>query len=188
MRYPDAHKTQTRQRIVAMAALRFRAEGLAGVGIANLMADLGLTHGGFYAHFDSKEQLVATACSQALQQLNQHWRQLLEQAAPGECMAALASDYLSPAHRDLPDSGCALAALAGELARQGVTVRQRVAGELEAILATLAHARQRDGQPDSALADLAMMVGSLSLARLIDDAALSQQLLQQARERLVASK
>ncbi|QEL57083.1 TetR/AcrR family transcriptional regulator [Chromobacterium paludis] len=188
MRYPDSHKAQTRQRIVAMAALRFRAEGLANVGIANLMADLGLTHGGFYAHFDSKEQLVAAACGEALRQQNQQWRQRLEAAAPGDGLAALASDYLSPAHRDLPDSGCALAALGDELARQGAAVRRQIGEEVRALLATLDQARQKDGRSGEALTDLALMMGSLALARLIDEPELSQRLLRQARERLANEK
>ncbi|POZ63617.1 TetR/AcrR family transcriptional regulator [Chromobacterium alticapitis] len=188
MRYPDSHKARTRQRIVAMAALRFRAEGLASVGIANLMADLGLTHGGFYAHFDSKEQLVAAACGEALRQQNRQWLQKLDETAPGSCLDAVATDYLSPAHRDLPDSGCALAALGDELARQSAAVRQSITMELQALLDTLEQARQRDGRNGEALTDLALMVGSLALARLVDDPALSLRLLQQARDRLVAGQ
>ena len=100
MRYSSSHKTETRQRILTMAALRFRAEGVANVGIANLMADLGLTHGGFYAHFHSKDDLVAQSCRQALLDMNEIWQAQLEQAPSGAGVKRLAKDYLSAAHRD----------------------------------------------------------------------------------------
>ena len=100
MRYSSSHKTETRQRILTMAALRFRAEGVANVGIANLMADLGLTHGGFYAHFHSKDDLVAQSCRQALLDMNEIWQAQLEQAPSGAGVKRLAKDYLSAAHQD----------------------------------------------------------------------------------------
>ncbi|UTH76062.1 TetR/AcrR family transcriptional regulator [Chromobacterium sp. IIBBL 290-4] len=184
MRYPSDHKAEIAQRIVSIAALRFRAEGLAQVGIANLMADLGLTHGGFYAHFGSKEELVAAACGEALRQQNDRWRQLLAQAPAGEGLAAVTDAYLNIEHRDFPDSGCALAALAGELARQGAPVRGRIAGEVGQLTATLAQARAQDGKEGDALLDLALMVGCLALARLVNDADRSRQLLESARARL----
>ncbi|AUH53211.1 TetR/AcrR family transcriptional regulator [Chromobacterium sp. ATCC 53434] len=180
MRYPDSHKAQTRRRIVAMAALRFRAEGLANVGIANLMADLGLTHGGFYAHFPSKEALVAAACGEALEQMRRHWRTQLPLADNGACVATLASDYLSPGHRDFPDSGCVAAALAGELARQGPTVRQRFSDGLLPLLALLEEARRRDGKGLRPTVALALMVGALTLSRAVSDPALSQRMLDEA--------
>ncbi|MFB9169348.1 TetR/AcrR family transcriptional regulator [Chromobacterium piscinae] len=186
MRYPDSHKAQTRRRIVAMAALRFRAEGLAGVGIANLMADLGLTHGGFYAHFSGKDELVAAACGEAQRQMAEQWRPLLENSADGGCLAALADHYLSPAHRDFPDSGCAAAALAGEIARQDAGVRRTFAAGLGPLLAQLEDARRRDGAGPSPEASLAMMVGALLLARAVPDAELSQRFLDEARAALRA--
>ncbi|AXE35120.1 TetR/AcrR family transcriptional regulator [Chromobacterium phragmitis] len=188
MRYPDSHKAQTRRRIVAMAALRFRAEGLAGVGIANLMADLGLTHGGFYAHFAGKDELVAAACGEALRQMAQQWRQRLESAADGTRLAALAEDYLSPTHRDFPDSGCAAAALAGEIARQNPAVRRDFASGLEPLMAILDDARRLDGGGMAPEASLALMVGALLLARAVPDAELSRRFLDQARAALAAQR
>ncbi|MBA8737051.1 TetR/AcrR family transcriptional regulator [Chromobacterium violaceum] len=186
MRYPDTHKAQTRRRIVAMAALRFRAEGLSSVGIANLMADLGLTHGGFYAHFAGKDELVAAACAEALRQMADQWRSRLERSEDGGCLAALAEHYLSPAHRDFPDSGCAAAALAGEISRQDAGVRRSFAAGLEPLLALLDEARLRDGSGPSPEASLAMMVGALLLARAVPDAGLSQRFLDEARAALRA--
>ncbi|OHX12321.1 TetR/AcrR family transcriptional regulator [Chromobacterium sphagni] len=185
MRYPASHKLQTRRRIVAMASLRFRAEGLAQVGIANLMADLGLTHGGFYAHFASKEALIAAACGEALEQMNRHWRQQLADSRDGGCLAALAGQYLSPAHRDFCDSGCLTAALAGELARQGPEVRQRFTDGLQPMLDTLDEARRRDGTGPAPLVGLALMVGALLLARTVSDSGLSQRILDEARAALL---
>ncbi|OBU86217.1 TetR/AcrR family transcriptional regulator [Chromobacterium subtsugae] len=184
MRYPGSHKLQTRRRIIAIASLRFRAEGLAHVGIANLMADLGLTHGGFYAHFSGKDALIAAACCEAQEQMNRHWRQQLAEAADGACLAALAEQYLSPAHRDFPDSGCVAAALAGELARQGPAVRRRFTDGLLPMLETLEEARRRDGAGPPPLASLALMVGALLLARAVSDDELSQRMLDEARAAL----
>ncbi|WP_230369930.1 TetR/AcrR family transcriptional regulator [Paludibacterium denitrificans] len=94
MRYQPQHKAETHRRLLDMAALRFRAEGLANVGIANLMADLGLTHGGFYAHFDSKQQLVAEASQQAILALAADWQQRLAHPPDGQRHAG----------RQLPDA------------------------------------------------------------------------------------
>lgn len=185
MRYSSSHKTETRQRILTMAALRFRAEGVANVGIANLMADLGLTHGGFYAHFHSKDDLVAQSCRQALLDMNEIWQAQLEQAPSGAGVKRLAKDYLSAAHRDFPDSGCAAAALAGELARHDKPTRQAFSEGLQALLHTLRQAQQCDTAAGSrpALAPeacLALMVGALLLSRATADEVLSDRLLQTA--------
>ncbi|OQS36189.1 TetR/AcrR family transcriptional regulator [Chromobacterium haemolyticum] len=185
MRYSSTHKTETRQRIMTMASLRFRAEGVANVGIANLMADLGLTHGGFYAHFHSKDDLVAQSCRQALLDMNEIWQVQLEQAPSGAGLKRLAKDYLSAAHRDFPDSGCAAAALAGELARHDKATRQAFSEGLQALLHTLRQAQQCDTAAGArpALAPeacLALMVGALLLSRAISDETLSDRLLKSA--------
>ncbi|OWY38125.1 TetR family transcriptional regulator [Xenophilus sp. AP218F] len=183
MRYRPQHKAETRQRIVAMAGLRFRAEGVNSVGIANLMADLGLTHGGFYTHFANKEQLVAAACQQAMQEMELRWREYLAEERNGSALARLADDYLSPAHRDFPDSGCVAAALGGELARQSREVRRAFSCGLRQLLDTLGEAQAADSALPAS-ASLALMVGALLLARAVDDDELSARLLREARQAL----
>ncbi|MDF0604062.1 TetR/AcrR family transcriptional regulator [Neisseriaceae bacterium TC5R-5] len=172
-----------------MAAVRFRAEGLVNVGIANLMADLGLTHGGFYTHFNSKEDLVAQACLYALQSMNAQWQTQLALSDDGKCLARLIDDYLTTAHRDFPDSGCVVAALAGELARHDKGSRQLFGEGISALLSTLQQASSRDvaagNQRLSATACLALMVGALQLSRAVKDEDLSKRFLQEARSALL---
>lgn len=192
MRYQPQHKAETHRRLLDMAALRFRAEGLANVGIANLMADLGLTHGGFYAHFDSKQQLVAEASQQAILGLAADWQQRLAHPPAGQTASAtLAASYLTRAHRDFPDSGCILAALGSELARQSKPVRQAVTAGLAQQLAVLSAANEQDrarGEANAlpATAQLALMVGALLLSRLVTDEALSDRIVDDARHALRA--
>ncbi|NWK77881.1 TetR/AcrR family transcriptional regulator [Aquitalea sp. LB_tupeE] len=189
MRYDKQHKTAIRQRILDMATLRFRSEGIAAVGIANLMADLGLTHGGFYWHFKDKEDLVAQACQQAMQSIDQQWQQQMQLAAPGGKRLSVAQHYLSIQHRDFPDTGCVAAALAGELCRHTPATREAFTASLQQQLATLDSAARQDGSPsETALTpgtQLSLMVGAMLLARAVTDPVLSSQLLAEA-EALVA--
>ena len=184
MRYSKQHKAAIWQQIVDMAALRFRSEGIAAVGIANLMADLGLTHGGFYWHFKDKEELVSQVCLQAMQHMDEQWQQQREQAAPGLQRLQVAQHYLSILHRDFPDTGCIAAALAGELSRQGRQARQAFTVGLNQQLATLAVASQQDEAAGaaalSAEAQLCLMVGAVLLSRSVTDPELSNRLLSQA--------
>jgi TetR/AcrR family transcriptional repressor of nem operon len=118
MRYHPDDKEKTRQRILRVAARRFRSEGLQGVGIANLMADLGMTHGGFYAHFIDKEALVTATCTEAFSAQQRYWDKLLAQHPGEHALRTLIGDYLSSQHRDHPETGCFAAALASEMARR----------------------------------------------------------------------
>ena len=189
MRYDKQHKTAIRQRILDMATLRFRSEGIDSVGIANLMADLGLTHGGFYWHFKDKEDLVAQACQQAMQSSNQQWQQHMQLAASGGKRLAFAQHYLSIQHRDFPDTGCVAAALAGELSRHTPATRQAFTTGLQQQLTTLEAAAGQDGASSTTSltpgAQLSLMVGALLLSRAVTDPALSSQLLAEA-EALIA--
>lgn len=185
MRYDKQHKAAIRQRVLDMASMRFRAEGIAAVGIANLMADLGLTHGGFYWHFKDKEDLVAQVCLQAMQHTDSQWQQQLAQTRPGQQQLAVARHYLSVQHRDFPDTGCVAAALAGELSRRSPLARQAFTAGLQQQLDTLGLAASQDGStPDAGLTpavQLSLMVGALLLSRAVTDAELSSRLLQEAQ-------
>src|SRR5437867_3088338 len=136
MGHSRAEKTETHEKIVALAAKRFREKGLAGIGIAELMNEAGLTVGGFYKHFGSRDELVAEAVGRALGR----WRRKLEAAAAGGSRVtyqSLVKDYLSEAHRDRPGTGCPVGALAGEIARTGKRTRTLVAREVKDSIALL---------------------------------------------------
>src|SRR5438309_11307963 len=134
MRHSKAEKAKTHKRIVAIASKRFREEGLAGVGIADLMKEAGLTVGGFYKHFDSRDDLVAEAVGSALGA----WKRQVDAAASGGppvTYESLVDDYLSEAHRDQPGTGCPVVALAGDIAssdkRTRAVVTRQIREDLE---------------------------------------------------------
>jgi TetR/AcrR family transcriptional regulator, transcriptional repressor for nem operon len=118
MRYPAEHKQQTRERIVRAAARRFRSRGGEGAGIGDLMRDLRLTHGGFYRHFDSKEDLFAEAFERGLKEIGDRVTKAIERAPPGGELKALINAYLDIEHCNDVSGGCPVAALASEVARR----------------------------------------------------------------------
>ncbi|HQT46947.1 MAG: hypothetical protein B7X08_03095 [Acidocella sp. 20-63-7] len=183
MRFEKGHKEQTRQRIVETAARRFRKEGLEAVGIAGLMADAGLTHGGFYAHFASKEHLVRAALNEALDQNQTRRAKALEQAPSGpEALEALVRLYLRPAHRDTPERGCAVATLIAEVARHEQETRAvlsaRLASLLNQIASTLPAEMTADEKERRAIGIFGVMLGTLQMARVVTDMALSDRILE----------
>ena len=127
MRYEPEHKTRTRDRIVQNAARKFRAEGMSGPGVASVMKASGLTVGGFYKHFRSKDELLAEAIAQAFSDSEKVYASL--QNVPREDRwKEIVRLYLSPEHCDHPDTGCPVAALAPEIARAKLSIRKRIAG------------------------------------------------------------
>jgi TetR/AcrR family transcriptional regulator, transcriptional repressor for nem operon len=126
MRYPVEQKAKTHQKIVAAAARSFRQRGCESNGIARLMKELGLTHGGFYRHFESKEDLYAEAVARGFEEVADRMVAAAESAPTGQELHAMIERYLSVEHLNDPGTGCVLAALAPELARQPVRVRARI--------------------------------------------------------------
>src|SRR5438309_6694837 len=122
MKVTREEAARNRERIVEAAARRFRERGFDGIGVAEVMKEAGLTHGGFYGHFASKEDLMAEACALALTRSRELWSRRA-QAAGGEPLPALAHLYLSTRHRDDPGRGCLVASLGADAARQGEGVR-----------------------------------------------------------------
>src|SRR6202048_1240344 len=102
MRYSREHKLETHARIVKNASVRLREQGAHGIGVSDLMKDAGLTHGGFYAHFDSREALVIEAFAYAMDRSTDRWRQLAGQAAPDQRLSTIVDSYLTTVHRDDP--------------------------------------------------------------------------------------
>ena len=178
-RYGKEHKQATRRRIIDTAGRRFKRDGIDGSGIATLMADAGLTNGAFYAHFASKEDLVATALAEQLR--DQH--ESLSVLAPGRAgVEQYVRDYLSIQHRDNPDDGCPSAALLDEIGRCTDTTKQIYTDGVLAMIDDVA-ARLAPDDPQSArvktLSVFAMMVGTLQLSRALADRQLADAVLDQ---------
>jgi TetR/AcrR family transcriptional regulator, transcriptional repressor for nem operon len=177
-RYGTEHKEETRQRIIQTAGRRFKQDGIDGSGIATLMKDAGLTNGAFYAHFGSKEDLVAAvvAAEMGVQAAN------FAALAPGRVgLADFVHQYLSPEHRDNPNLGCPSAALLDEVGRCADVTKRAYTDGAEAILAEIA-TRLAPENPRSArgtaLSLYTMMIGTLQLARAVTDQRLSDEVLE----------
>lgn len=174
---------QNREKVVQAAARLFRERGIDGVGVAELMQSVGLTHGGFYGQFGSKEELVAEACAWAFERSVAKWKRAAAEH-PQDATGAIADSYLASAHRDHPGAGCAAAALAGDMAREGVHARQAftqgVRDLVDVIAATRGEAAAAERQR-TALAAFSTMVGAVILARAVDDAELADAILAAAR-------
>ncbi len=174
-------KERTRERIVQAAARALRREGFEGVGVAEIMREAGLTHGGFYSHFDSREALLVEALDAAAGESIA----LLEGSAgdPSEHVAKLIDVYLSDAHAEHPELGCTLAALGSETCRQSSKVREVATRRLSQGLGLIE--RQLPGTPaerrDRARALIATLVGSLMISRLVTDAELGRSFRKAAR-------
>ncbi|MFD4603933.1 TetR/AcrR family transcriptional regulator [Streptomyces sp. NPDC058464] len=175
----QADKAASHARIVDRAAARFRRDGVNGVGVAELMKEAGLTHGGFYRHFASRDDLVAEAVEHALEQGNQ-W--FLTTAARGgqQAFTTIVDDYLSTAHRDAPQDGCAVAALPQDVSRADDRTRAAYGRQVESYLSILAGlASGDDPAADRRQAFLALsaMVGAIAMARAVGDPELSTEIL-----------
>src|ERR1700704_5384476 len=138
MRYSREHKLETHARIVKKASVQLREKGAHGVGVADLMKDAGLTHGGFYAHFDSREALVVEAFAHAMDRSTERWRKLAEQTPLEKRLAMIVDSYLTPGHRDDPGHGCAIPTLGAEIARESPKTRRAFAVKLEQMIDMLA--------------------------------------------------
>jgi TetR/AcrR family transcriptional repressor of nem operon len=185
MRYSREHKLETHARIVRKASVRLREKGAHGIGVADLMKDAGLTHGGFYAHFDSREALVIEAFTHAMDRSIERWRKLADQTPPEKRLAMIVNTYLTPLHRDDPGHGCSVPALGAEIARESPKTRRAFAGRLEQMIDTLA--AQLPGVPrkaarKQAMAAIATMMGTLVLARVAGSGDFSEELLGAGRD------
>jgi len=181
MRYSQDHKAQTYQRIVKEASARFRRDGIGATGLQPLMKALGLTHGGFYAHFKSKDELVETALRDASEQSAERSINAFAQEKPLEAFIDL---YLSKAHSQQPDLGCPLPTMAAELGQRGqpsAIADENINAHLARITAALGGGVEAEAQ---AVLMISTMVGALTLSRTVQDEALSERILSTAREAL----
>jgi TetR/AcrR family transcriptional repressor of nem operon len=179
MGHSKAEKAQTHKRIVKIASKRFREDGLAGVGIAEVMKEAGLTVGGFYKHFDSRDDLVAEAVSSAFG----GWKRRVDAAVSGGppvSYAKLIDDYLSEAHRNHPGTGCAFSALAAEIARSDKRTRalasEQIRNDLQ-LLTGLVPGKDRRAARSKAILTMSALAGAMALARAVSDKELSLEIL-----------
>lgn len=174
---------RNREKVVDAASRLFRARGVDGVGIGEVMRECGLTHGGFYNQFGSKEALAAEACATSLANSAIRWRTIAAEAGKGDVPTAIAANYLSARNRDAPETGCALIALGPDAARRGGDLAGAFRQGFEELTAILQQSGP-DMDRQEALARMAQMVGAMVLARGVADQALSDEILAAARHAL----
>ena len=182
MGYSKSDKAETHTRIVSVAAKRFRELGLEGIGVADVMKEAGVTVGGFYKHFGSRDELVVEALAAAFKDLDV-WE---EHTAD---MAHLLQNYLTEAHRDAPGTGCAMGALLGDMTRGSKSARalytERVKRSL-VFFGSLLPSSQRSDKRGRALLILSALLGAINLSRAVSDPDLSREILHGVREELIS--
>jgi TetR/AcrR family transcriptional repressor of nem operon len=190
MRYEPEHKKQTRDRIVRNAARKLRAEGMSGPGVASVMKASGLTVGGFYKHFRSKDELLADAIAMGFSEFGGKAHALLKNVPRQDWWKEIVRWYLSPEHCDHPDTGCPVASLAPDIVRAKLTIRRRIASQVKGLVeewvefmpgATAAE-RERNF-----LVIFSAMAGAVSTARLFTEPAERQKVLANVRDYLLRS-
>lgn len=177
MRYSQDHKAQTHRRIIKEASVRFRRDGIGATGLQPLMKALNLTHGGFYAHFKSKDELVEKALQAAAAELDAHCERLFSQERPLE---AFIDSYLSEWHQTSPDQGCPLTTMSSEMGLRGQNSRTTD----EVLNARLKQVETALGNPNAGEQSLVLMstlVGALVLARSVESAELATRILDVVR-------
>ena len=175
-----AHKARTRARIIEAAARAFRERGVEQVGIAEVMRDAGLTHGGFYAHFPNKDALVAEAAMRGLDDSRRAFVAAAAEANPESPLREVIRRYVSRSHRDFPADGCATPALASEIAREPQEVRTAFTEGLDEFVVALMDyvpGATPEARRDAALVVIASMSGAVALSRAINDPTVSDRVL-----------
>ncbi len=185
-----AAKEASHERIVVAAARAIRRSGYDGTGVADIMKEAGLTHGAFYAHFTSREAMLAEAASRACAESAALAADVIASVPPEQALAAMLGTYLSQEHLEQVELGCPLAALGSETSRQAPEVRRVTTRHIKAMIDLVARQSPDWGQPgahERALVTLATMVGTLLLARAVDEPALSNSLCEAALKHLASA-
>jgi TetR/AcrR family transcriptional regulator, transcriptional repressor for nem operon len=189
-RAASGRKEATHERIVEAAARAIRRSGYGGAGVAEIMKDAGLTHGGFYAHFPSREAMLAEAADRAGAESLATSARVAAAAPPEQALEALVRAYLSKAHVEGIEWGCPVVALGSEMPRQAPEVRRSATRRIKEMIDLVARQSPDWGQPgahERALVTVATMVGTVLLARAVDDPRLSDALLEATRKQLAPS-
>lgn len=186
-----SRKEATHERIVAAAARAIRRRGYEAAGVAEIMKDAGLTHGGFYAHFASREAMLAEAADRAGAEATAFSERIAASAPPSKALESVLQAYLSRAHVEEIERGCPVVALGSELPRQSPEVRRAATRRIKEMIDGVARHSPDWGQPgahEDALVTVSTMVGALLLARAVDDPALSDALRKAAVKHLSPEK
>lgn len=189
MRYGPEHGEKTRQRVVKIAAAQMRKHGPDGVGVAEVMGRAGLTHGGFYAHFQSKDDLIAAAVTRMFEESRERFREWTAGKARPDALRAYINAYVSKEHRDRPERGCAIAALSSDIHRQGSKARAAYDAGITGLSNAIATLLPEDDDAKRralSLSMLAEMTGAVAAARAVGDEKLSDEILASARRSLRA--
>jgi len=190
MRYKPGHKAAIHQRIVQDASGRVRAEGLNGAAVAAVMRDAGLTHGGFYKHFGSKDDLLLASLRQAFREIEGILVHAAEQSAPGQAWKAIVKTYLRPEFCEHPERGCPLAALAPELTRVDKEMKPQIVAELVNYKTRMVRFMPGLSYGDKERAFFAIfstMIGAVQIARMLPDFAMREKVLGSTRDFLLRS-
>ena len=190
MRYRPEHKVETHQKIVKDASRRIRAEGITGTAVSAEMRDAGLTHGGFYKHFGSKDELFMESLSEAFQEIADRLAHTGEQSQPETAWKAIVKTYLSLEYCDHVEYGCPLTALAPELARADKAMKPRIFEELKKYRSRMLPFMPGRRTADKERAFFSMfstMVGAVEIARMLPEPMMREKVLASARDLLVRS-
>jgi TetR/AcrR family transcriptional repressor of nem operon len=177
MRYSPDQKAETHKHIVKAASTQFRKHGVNGIGVAQLMKSAGMTHGGFYAHFESKDALVAEAIDAAFDQTMDFLQEATAEPSARARKQAIVRAYVNKKHRDNPGSGCAIAALGADVSRLDAKTRRRFEARVTAMIQAIAGGDDETARKD-AIVTLAAMVGGMVLARSVRSEALSMEIVE----------
>jgi TetR/AcrR family transcriptional regulator, transcriptional repressor for nem operon len=190
MRYRPEHRVQIHQKIVKDASRRLRAEGLTGAAVSTVMRDAGLTHGGFYKHFESKDELLVESLRNAFRELADSLAQVARESEPGTAWKAIVRTYLSAEHCEHPEWGCPLAALAPELARADGPMKAEIVEEMEKYkkrMLPFMPGRRTADKERAFVAIISTMLGAMAVARILPDRAQRAKVLASARDFLLHS-
>lgn len=190
MRYPPGHKTEVRRKILKDASRRVRGKGFTGAAVATVMRDTGLTHGGFYKHFESKDELLIQSLHEAFCDITAKLAGAAEKSGSEEAWKAIVATYLSLEYCDHPERGCPLTALAPDMARAGKKMKRQIAAELvqykNRMVPLMPGARTADKER-AFFAVFSTMIGAVQIARLLPDRTAQQKVLASARDFLLNS-
>ena len=190
MRYRPQHKAQIHQKIVNDTARRVRAEGLSGAPVSAVMRDAGLTHGGFYKHFENKDELLLESLTEAFREITDRLAHAVERSPPETAWKTIVKTYLSAEHCDHAECGCPIAALASELARADQATKSQILEEITKYknrMLPFMPGRRAAEKERNFLVIFSTMVGAIGIARILPDRAARARVLASAREFLLDS-
>ncbi len=190
MRYRPEHKVEVHRKILKEASRRVRAEGIAGAAVSSVMRDSGLTNGGFYKHFGSKDDLLRESLSEAFREIADRLTQVAAKSRPGTAWKAIVKAYLSPEHCDHAEAGCPVAALAPELARADHAMKATIRREIikyKSRMLPLMPGRRAADKERAFSAIFSTMIGAVAIARILPDRAARARVLANARDFLLHS-